>query len=75
MLVILDSLKLELWIEGKAVSEVYYADATWKIKMSSLDGVVTLEWLDFLDIVNEFQKFVASESVTLIEEAKKPRDE
>lgn len=71
----IDSLKLELWIDEKAVSEVYFADGKWQIKMSSIDGVVTIDWLDFLDIINHFQKFVANESAVLIEETKKSHDD
>ena len=65
-----ESGKLELWIDEKAVSEVYFADGKWKISMSSLEGVVTIYWLDFLDVINRFHKFIASESEVLVAEAK-----
>lgn len=71
----IDSLKLELWIDKNSVSEVYFADGKWKITMSSLGGVVTIDWNDFLDAINEFQKFIASESSILIEEAKKSQND
>lgn len=71
----LDSLILEVDINEKPFSALWFIDNTWKI-IVSVDGEnVTLDWVDFLQIINELHKHVAIESEVMIHELKNPEDE
>lgn len=46
----LDSFILEAYVDDKEVAEVFSADMTWRVRMSSTEGVVDMHWEDFLKI-------------------------
>jgi hypothetical protein len=62
----LDSFILEAYVDNKEIAEVFNADTRWRVRMSSIEGVVDLLWEDFLEIAYEFSKFVSQESEFLL---------
>ncbi len=71
----LDSLILQVDIDEKFFSYLWFFEDTWKIVVSVNGDNKSLEWTDFLQIINELHKHVAIESEAIIHELKNPRED
>lgn len=61
----LQSMIREVEINDKQNISVYVVDNEWKVTLGVGENKTTLTWIEFLDIVHEFSKFVATESQIL----------
>jgi hypothetical protein len=71
----LNSMTLEVYVDGAGLAEIYCADYQWKIRLFSAEGPVDMLWFDFLQIVYEYSKLVTGESETIFRELQRGPDE
>lgn len=64
----LQSVIREVSIGNQVGLEVFCADNKWRVQIRTTTITVAMNWTDFVDIFDDFSKFVATESEMLIED-------